>query len=334
MPELPALKKSTSPLRHEGTRSLSSDEEMLHFDNEADFQAAITQLKNLKTVEEKIHWVRINFGDFKSIQDFYWEAMNEVDESNDDSMESLELFQQKYDGLYFPKYMEDMGFYIPMSDLDKAYLVNRNCEVSIAGNIKNFRDINEYSTLMMLGRAYYSMERPMTIGTIHNFTIHDINQDPVGPEYDSDWRFFKANTTDGTERKVKLKVRRLFRPLHLGYHSLVHLELCFRKKRWCGFTNYNGKANITFKTVIPGFGTVGPLEFNQEGYSSHDYEFPYPIKISNSGNEWCYFYEEVPFKVTVDFNKIKDPIVFEWNMYGLQYVTNTGGYPISITPHF
>ena len=98
--------------------------------------------------------------------------------------------------------MEDMGFYIPMTDLDKAYLVNRNCEVSIAGNIKSLRDIHDYSTLMMLDRAYYSMEKPMTLGTVYNFTIKHDDQNSVGPEYESDWRFFKADTTDVLKGKL------------------------------------------------------------------------------------------------------------------------------------
>lgn len=339
MPESPASSKSTSFLQHEGTRSPSSDEAVLQFDNEADFQAAVAQLKNLTNVEEKTSWVRNNFGHFQSIQDLYWNAMNEVDESNDDSPESFELFQQKYEGLYFPKFMEDMGFYIPMTDLDKAYLVNKNCEVSIAGNIINLRDIHDYGTLTMLGRAYYSMEQPLAIGTVYNFTLDKLAKDPVGPEYDSGWKHFKSNTTDDTERKVKLKVRRKFveipvSPITNGSQSRVHLELCFRKKRWCGFTNYNGKETMTFKTVIPGYGNLGPLTFNHESYSSHDDEFVYPIKITHDSNHWYYTFDEVPFNVTVNFNKINDPIIFAWNMYALQYVTGPNGYSAPVLPNF
>ena len=58
--------------------------------------------------------------------------------------------------------------------------------------------------------------------------------------------FFKADTTDGTERKVKLKVRRKFKYDFIVNFSLVHLELCFRKKRWYGFTNYHGEAEYPF----------------------------------------------------------------------------------------
>ena len=157
----------------------------------------------------------------------------------------------------------------------------------------------------------------------------------MGPEYDSDWRLFKGHsTTDGTERKVKLKVRRkLYYTSGVNY-SIVHLELCFRKKRWYGFTNYHGQATMTFKTAIPGYGTIGPLTFKSEGQSSHDYEFPYPMKISNDGNHYYYTYAEVPFNVRVDFNKITVPIVFEWNMYGLQFVTGYGGYPAVVEPKF
>lgn len=231
--------------------------------------------------------------------------------------------------------MEDMGFYIPMADLDMAYLVNRNCEVSIAGNVNNYRDISDYNTLMLLDRAYYSMEKPMAIGTVYDFTITNSSQNSVGPEYDSDWRKFQANTTDGTERKVKLKVRRKLDIDDFGTrHSLVHFELCFRKKRWCGFTNYNGQAELIFKTTIPGFGTIGPKTFSHEGYSSHDYELHYPMKISNDGYHYHYTYAEVPFNVTVNFNKIKDPIVFEWNMYALQYITGASGYPAKVEPSF
>lgn len=340
MSEWTASNKSTSSIQHEGTRSLASDEEMLQFDNEADFQAAVAQLKNLSTVEEKTSWVRNNFGDFKSIQDLYWDAMNEVDESNDDSTESFELFQQKYEGLYFPKYMEDMGFYIPMTDLDKACLVNRNCEVSIAGSIQNLRDIYDYSTLMMLDRAYYAMEKPMAIGTVYNFTLDSTSMNSVGPEYDSDWKYFN-NTTDGTERKVKLKARRRFVTIPIssisnGSQSRVHLELCFRKKRWCGYTNYKAQTTMTFnKIVIPGYGNLGPFVYDhEESYSSHDDEFPYPIKITHDNNHCYYTFEEIPFNVTVNVNKIKDPIIFAWNMYALQAVTPPTGYEAPIFPNY
>ena len=321
------------------TRATSADEDMLQFDNEAEFQAAVDHINSLASVEDKINWVHNSFGDFKSIQDLYWDAMNEVDNSDDDSMESFKLFQEKYNGLYFPQFKEDMGFYIPMTNLDEAFLANRNCEVSIGGSIRNLRDINDYETLVQLDRAYYSAEKPMTIGTIHEFSLSSTSMDPVGPEYDSGWRYFKENTTDGTERKVKLKVRRKFVTIPVsavsnGSESRVHLELCFRKKRWYGFTNYNGQAKMTFNAVIPGIGNVGPYVFEHESYSSHDDEFLYPINIYNDGYHWYYTFAEAPFNVTVNFNKIKDPIIFSWNMFCVRCVTRPDGPAAPIFPNF
>lgn len=330
---------STNSVIDRKTRSNSTDNNILHFEDETDFQAAVAHISILSSVEEKINWVQNNLGDFKSIQNLYWNAMNEVDKDDDDSMESFEAFQQKYDGLYFPKYLEDTGFYIPMTNLDEAYLVNKDCEVSIGGYIKNLRDIYDYPTLVKLDRAYYSAEKPMTIGTVHSFNLNSTSMDPVGPEYDSGWLYFKENTTDDTERKVKLKVRRKFvtkqiSPITNGSESRVHLELCFRKNRWCGFTNYNAQAEMIFKTAIPGFGDVGPFSFKHESYSSHDDEFPYPINIYNDGNHWYYTFAEVPFNVTVNFNKIKDPIVFTWNMFAVQCVTTPTGPHAPIFPYF
>lgn len=321
------------------TRSSFDYDNMLRFESEAAFQSIVAQISSLTSTEDKMNWVKAKYGDFKSIQTVYWEAMNEVDESNDDSMESFELFQQKFKGLYFPKYMEDTGFYIPMTNLDAAYLVNSDCEISIGDKVINLRDIYDYETLMSLGRAYYSIEKPMMIGAYNSFNLNSTSMDHIGPEYESDWKFFKGETEDGTERKLKLKARRKFvtipvSPISDGSESRVHLELCFRKKRWCGFTNYNGKSEMTFQTIIPGYGELGPLVFNHESYSSHDDEFPYPINIFNDGKHWYYTFEEVPFTVTVNFNKIKVPIVFKWNMYPVQCVTDPNGPHSAILPYF
>lgn len=324
------------------TRSTSSDESILNFDSEDEFQATVDYIQSLYSNEEKIAWVMQKFPQFESLQNLYWEAMTEIDEIEDDeedSEESFAQFQQKYDGLYFPKYMEDAGFYIPMKDLNAAFLVNRFCEVSIGGEVKNLRDIEDYGTLAELGRAYYSIETPMPISDLTSFTLRSTSMDPVGPEYDSGWTTY-TNTSDGTERKVKLKVRRKFETIQLttvssGSESRLHLELCFRKNRWFGWVNYKGSAEMIFTAQIPGYGsTFGPLTFENDSYSSHDEEFPYPVRITRDDSYWYHTFAETPFTVTVNFNKINQPIVYSFNMYGIQSKTPVSATPLVVMPYF
>lgn len=238
IPESVASQMSTDTETY--TRSSSTEDNILHFDNEAEFQSAVANLDQLYSTEEKMKWVNDKFPEFESIQDLYWEAMDEVSQSDDNSYESFEQFQKKYEGLYFPKFMEDVGFYIPMTNLNAAFLANRHCEVFIGGEIRNLRDIYNYDTLMEFGRAYYSIEKPMTCGEWVDFTLRSTSMDPVGPEKETEWSVYKGDqTNDETARKVKLKIRRKFvtiptSPYTNGSQSRLHLELCFRKEKWYG----------------------------------------------------------------------------------------------------
>lgn len=154
-------------VRHNATRS--EDNNLLAFENEIDFQRAIDMVASFDTDEEKLQWVEKRFPEFSSIQSLYWEAMHEMGDIDAEDKDVAERFLSKYSALYFPLYEEDGGFYIPMKNLDAAFLVNENCEVRVAGEVRNLRDIWSYDTLMELGRAYYSLDVPVTLGAMGRF---------------------------------------------------------------------------------------------------------------------------------------------------------------------
>ncbi len=224
----------TNTLVSRSRQATSLKDSMLSFNSQDDFMAAITHIESLSSEEDKINWVNENYPNFKSIQSLYWEAMDEMGKMEDIDTDKYDEFQQKYLGLYFPRYSEDAGFYVPMTNLDAAFLVNKECNVEIAGTVMNLRDIEDYSKLIELGRAYYSKESTMPMSDMASFNLNSTSMNSVGPEYDSGW-------TTYDKRKVKLKARRKFTsysptPAIKGSKSLLHLEFCFRKKNvaWLG----------------------------------------------------------------------------------------------------
>ncbi|MDE6792948.1 MAG: hypothetical protein K2J48_07690 [Muribaculaceae bacterium] len=297
----------------------SSNASLLSFESKEAFDAEVAILTALSSDEEKIQWVNKNHPNFTSIQSVYWEAMDEMAEIEEVNQENYEVFAQKYQTLYFPRFMEDAGFYVPMTNLDEAFLVNVNYEVSIAGEIINLKDIEEYSTLVELGRAYYSIESPIPLATLTPFYINSTSMNSVGPEYDSGW-------TQYGDRKVKLKARRKFNTIQMaqgfnGSESVLHLEFCFRKKTWLGWTNSNSTSTIEFKATLPGGGIVGPVSFSHSGNSSHDSELPYPIHISSDASHWYYTFPEAPCEATINYRGVSQILKYNWNMPGIQCVT-------------
>ncbi|MDE6795757.1 MAG: hypothetical protein K2J63_10715 [Muribaculaceae bacterium] len=321
------VERVTSQSENRQTRT--QEDSILTFESWDEFQTVVDALDQCDSEDEKMQWVNNHYPNFTSIQDLYWEAMHEAGEL-DDSQDAYDLFCDKYSDLYFPDYLEDIGYYIPMTDLNKAFLVNIKYEVSIAGEIVNMRDITDYETLVNLGRALYSPEVPMTIGTMGSFSINDFNKNSVGPEYDSGWE------TIG-RRKVKLKARRRFKsyePIPGGKEckSLFHLEFCFRRKRDLGWLNYSCRSKINFKASIPGVATPIEVSFEKKEWSSHDYEFAYPIAIWNDATHWYYTYVETPCTATVDFKDINQLLNYSWNMPGIQCVTPISANHAPITP--
>lgn len=319
------------PLSRSG-QVVSSRDSMLSFNSQDDFQAAVALIESLSREEDKINWVKENYPNFKSIQNLYWEAMEDMDKMEDIDIDKYDAFQQKYLGLYFPRYLEDAGFYVPMTNLNAAFLVNKECNVEIAGTVINLRDIEDYSKLVELGRAYYSNETPMLISDLASFNLNSTSMNSVGPEYDSGWKTYD-------KRKVKLKARRRFTsysptPAIKGSKSLFHLEFCFRKKTWIGWVNYSSSSTIVFKVNIPGLGWTNELTFSHNGSSSHDSEFEYPIKISTDASHTYYTFGEAPCIAQITFRGVNSQLTYSWNMPGCQCVTPGSSSQVLILPSY
>lgn len=308
----------------------SSESSLLYFESVEEFKNAVANIAALSSDEEKMECVNQNHPNFKSIQNVYWDAMEEMAAMEEIDAERYNAFEQKYASLYFPKYEEDAGFYVPMTNLDAAFLVNENCEVSIAGDILNLHDIEDYNQLVELGRAYYSTDSPMCLAAMGSFNLNSTSMNSVGPEYDSGWKVYG-------DRKVKLKARRKFNTIEMavgfnGSESVVHLEFCFRKKTWLGWANYKSKSTITFKATVPGGRIVGPVSFSHNGTSSHDSELRYPIRISSDATHWYYTFDEAPCEASINFQGVGETLKYTWNMPGIQCVAPISASPAAIVP--
>lgn len=312
------------------SRKVIANDSILSFDSMEDFQAKVNYLSTLSSDVEKAQWVNENYPGFKSIQDYYWDAMCEMAEKDMVDEASYIAFKQKYDKLYFPNYMEDAGFYIPMSDLESAFLVNDNCEIVVDGEKVNLKDITNYEDLVIAGRAYYSLDAPVTLSTYTQFQLNGTSMDPVGPDYDSGW-------TTYDDRKVKLKAHRKFKTITLspgfnGSESYLHLEFCFRKKTWLGWSNYKSESTIVFTANVPYSKVIGPLTFTHNSNSSHDSEFVYPIRIYSDATNWYYTFDEAPCEATINFRGVPQTLKYNWNMPGIQSTSSVSSGAFTILP--
>lgn len=300
----------------------------LKFESQAEFDNALQILRSLKSEKEKSEWVHTTFPKFTSIQDVYEQAGEEMADMTDESEAAFMSFKNKYKELYFPLVGEDAGFYIPIKDLDVAYLANPNGKVIINNAEIDLKDISDYETLKTLGRAYYELPKTRAVET--EFQLNSTSMNSVGPEYDSGWKEYG-------KRKIKLKARRKFTTIELspgfnGSQSWFHTEFCFRKKTIVGWVNYRCTSNITGTVTIPGFPYNLKLDATETGTSSHDKDYPYPIHISSSNGNWYYRFYEAPCTATVAFKDIDQLIVFNWNMPGI-YATSAGDrLPVQILP--
>lgn len=308
-----------------------SENDVLSFESQKAFDEAVMQISALSSDEEKSEWVKRNFPTFTSIQDLYWNAMDEMAEIDGDDKENISSFKKKYSKLYFPNFMEDAGFYIPISNLDAAFFANEDCKVSIAGKIVDLKDIFNYRQLMNLNRAYYSEEKTSTRAEMGSFQLNSTSMNSVGPEYDSGWKEYG-------KKKIKLKARRRFETVQVapnfnGSKSLLHLEFCFRKKTWLGWSNYKSRSTINFEANVTGLGKITRM-FENNGNSSHDDELEYPIKISKGSNQTFYTFYEAPCTAKVLFMDLGQEVEYKWNMAGIQYVSPRVDNPAMIIPSY
>lgn len=285
-----------------------SVENMLSFDSEASFHQAVATLKSIDSWEEKEAWVKLNFGNFESMQSVYEAAANEA-ESLDDTKEEYMKFKNKYSSLYFPMYEEDYGYYIPLKDLETAFLVNKDGDVCIAGNVVNKKDLSSYQELMYLGRAYYSNG----INLVAEVATELKDGVVIGEKYESGWH--KENG-----KKINFKARRLMRDGALK----LHIEVSFRKKTWLGWTNYKSHTKLTGEIQLyTDSGILAqtlPLSHESDHASSHDsYTGPLAMGIGSkvpSGNAYKQYYRvyKVLGTASVEYRGMPTVQKYSWSM--------------------
>ena len=343
--DIEVFEKDSKQMLQNGCESItrSSNDTILCFESQEAFDIAVEKIASYNLEEDKFAYVHAISPMFVSIQDIYNDAMDDMAEMEDISVEEYDSFQSKYHSLYFPRYLEDAGYYIPMVNLDAAYLVNKNCEVCVAGEIVNLRDINNYETLVELGRAYYTIESMMPAVEITDIVFKE-KMDPVGPEYDSGWTSYKFTKDNGNvhSRKAKLKARRKFIPdenykniKQFAAISLIHLEFCYRKGSPLGWANYKSSSDIVFRFNVPSNGwSINSID-DTHGMSSHDYEFMYPILYTTDKKYMYYVFEEAQCMATVNFADSNTPLTYNWTMPCLRDKDAYTAFPGKIiSPHY
>lgn len=296
------------------TTTRSSDENgIISFENIEDYSNFLLKIKALPSHEAKLAFMHDNYPSFVSCQDIYSNAMIEMENDVDETKESYLNFKDKYNTLYFPMHGEDAGFYIPIKDLDAAYLTNKDYKIRISGTDICLKDINSYEELMATGRAYYEESKPMPTGEMTEFSLNNNSINSVGPEYDSGWAQYD-------KRRVKLKARRRFEsfspaPTISGSKSLFHTEFCFRKKTLFGWSNSDSTSSISGTVKIPGTRDL-TLSSSHSGMSSHDKDYEIPVFIHAENGFWFYTCPELTCNATVVYRGVAHPLEYNWVMGG------------------
>ena len=262
-----------------GLQTKSSENEsefILKFKDESTFNRIVKELST-GSDEAALAWEK-NLG-FTSLNTIFNNAMKEA-AYLDESENAYKTFKAKYSKyLYFPEYKEDYGAYLPVSKEEFAFVLNKNGEVMIGDEKRDFTDIETYAQLQLTGEALYDIDEniPMPL----NFKEDDY----IGNQYDSGWR----ENPEG-DRRLKLKIgRRVYnRDTQTGYFALrLHFEISFRKKTWLGWSNYDSRTITTTTFTINNESTV-TCNQTEEGRSSHDHYFitsyDYPNLYLRLGN--------------------------------------------------
>ncbi len=285
------------------TKSLNALANTLEFSSEAEFNDLVATLSKMSDSSEKSQWMHMHYPAFRSIRDVYNDAMVEADTMGD-SDDDYNKFMGKYADLYFPLYQEDAGFYIPIKDENMAFLANPNCEVKIAGETVNLRDVNDYQTLMALGVAYYAEPAPMaaadTDKDFDTFIEYGRDMNSVGTEFDSGWN------TYNNSRRVKLKARRRVS----NNVSKLHFEFCFRKKKPRGWVNYSSNSTLKGTVKLANTGQSLPVEKSISGRSSHDFEIECPVHLDNRILTFLY----LDCTMNVQYQGIPQALNYKWPM--------------------
>lgn len=297
------------------TRSVTDDVPMLSFGSLSEFNNVVDTLAAFKSDNERLDWMKQHYADFYSLQNAYYDAMDAAGELGE-TEDEYNAFKEQFSMLYFPMEREDAGFYIPMQDLNKAFLVNASGNVKIAGQIINMKDINNYETLMELGRAYYTLPQVTMYAGVEYFGLNQ-KVDPVGSEYDSGWAEYG-------KRKVKLKLRKRID----NYVMLFHTEFCFRKKTWIGWINYSAGAVISGTVKDSEGSLVIPVNSASDHASSHDRD--YTLGFFYVKPTGLYYVPSLICDITVNYNDVATPLKYHHEMLEARY----NGQPNSSTGPF
>jgi len=285
----------------------------LNFDSMQEFNNVIDTLTKMTVFEAK-DWIKANYGDFFSLYDLYDKALIEAGDM-EESLEGINAFYEKYkDFLFFPKYKDDYGPYLPISNRYISMLTNAYGDVIISGKQINMKDISAYNQLQDIKEAIYDGTLPVT-----RAWQESPNHDTFGHEWASPWY-----QKDG--RKIRLKCGRQSwaeDPVTLQFNARLHVEISFRKKVLFSWVNYSSRVAMTgtFSGTKPeiftpngciqsgGSYTIYVDEY-KEADSSHDYYYVLPFFVTLTAPH----YPETYGDLTLDFRGMPDPIHLQFTI--------------------
>lgn len=285
----------------------------LQFNSMQEFNSVIDTLTNM-TIYEGKEWVKSHYGDFFSLYNLYDKALIEAGEM-EESLKGINALYNKYkDYLFFPKYKDDFGPYLPISKKQISMLTNINGDVIISGKRINMKDITSYSQLQDMEDAIY--DRALTVTRAWQ---ESPNHNTFGHEWASPW--YKSNN-----RKIRLKCGRQNwseNPETLQSCARLHVEISFRKKVLLNWVNYSSRVAMTgtFSGTKPAIFTPNGCIQDDSSYtiyvdeykeadSSHDYYYILPFFVTYMAPH----YPEVYGDLTLDFRGMPDPIYLQFTI--------------------
>ncbi|MBO4826240.1 MAG: hypothetical protein J5506_03245 [Prevotella sp.] len=306
----------------------STNDEMLSFDSEAEFQEAIDVLNGL-TPEEQQLWVKNHYGNFHSLEELYLKALEEA-EDLDESEESFNAYKAKYDKyLYFASFLDDCGVYLPVTNKTMALLLNIDGNVRIAGEIRNMKDVDSYLQIQENGDALYSYDLMPTRGNgaywqpryiSHSTSFGGESSGNIGQEYDSYW-------WEQSKRRIRLKCGRKgdtvsnYTDFYYGRRMRIHIEISFRKKTWLGWSNYSSSTTTT-GTFTGGYN--GSINFHKEADSSHDWYHDIPYTVVSGPGDIILYNSAIQANLELSFRGIGQLLYLNFTVPEIQAYAGTG----------
>lgn len=289
--------------------SVDSDQDVyiVKFKNNEVLNNTLDKLKGM-SISEKEEWQK-SLGNLKTLYSIYDQAMVEADSLDFSTEEQYKEFKTKYSGaLYFPEYKDDFGAYLPILNIDEAFICNEQSEILVGSTLKSYNKIERYEDLQASGQALYEADNaPQTNNLLKSTdsvqtksTLNEIGQT------DSDFReepyLFKeqyvSNWSEKKGRRVRIKFGRRIE-LHNytagqeykpSYYTVeLESEVTFRKKAIGAWINYksNTEAKYDIKIISSDLYQVGGMNFGGDfiwtikgrGSSSHNGYINSPVGL-------------------------------------------------------